>query len=597
MSFLQVCHPPRLDRSGSGKYFRCFNFNELRTATAAATPDKLGDILVREGLITLEQLRKALQEQKSSGMRLGYTLVKLGFIEETEVTKMLARQYRMPAVDLSRFEVDPKILKLLPPDIATKHTVLPLKREGRTLTVAIADPNNVTAIEDIKFITRCDVFPVIAGEYTLRNAIDRYYQQSDAQLQTLLKSVEDAEDLEVVEQEQDEDVKATDLADDAPVVKLINGLLTDAVKRGASDIHIEPFEHEMRVRYRVDGALHEVMKPPVKMRAALTSRVKIMAQLNIAERRVPQDGRIKLKMGSRVIDFRVSTLPVLFGEKIVLRILDKGNLTLDLATFGFEPKAQADLLKAILNPYGMVLVTGPTGSGKTTTLYSALSKINTIEVNIMTAEDPVEYNLMGINQVLVRNEVGMTFAAALKAFLRQDPNIIMVGEIRDLETGSIAIKAALTGHLVLSTLHTNDAPSTITRMVDMGIEPFNVASAVNLIVAQRLVRRICSGCKQEHQYSDEEMHAFGIDRKVGPFFKGAGCETCNDTGYKGRQGLYEVMALSSPLRRGILKGASTEELREIAVKEGMLTLRMDGMVKVKKGVTTLEEVVKETAAG
>jgi len=586
-----------LDRPVPEKYFRCFNSNELRTATAAATPDKLGDILVREGLITLEQLKKALQEQKSSGMRLGYTLVKLGFIEETEVTKMLARQYRMPAVDLSRFEVDPKILKLIPPDIATKHVVLPLKREGRTLTVAIADPNNVAAIEDIKFITRCDVFPVIAGEYTLRNAIDRYYQQSDAQLQTLLRSVEDAEDLEVVEDQEDEDVKATDLADDAPVVKLINGLLTDAVKRGASDIHIEPFEHEMRVRYRVDGVLHEVMKPPVKMRAALTSRVKIMAQLNIAERRVPQDGRIKLKMGTRVIDFRVSTLPVLFGEKIVLRILDKGNLTLDLATFGFEPKAQADLLKAILNPYGMVLVTGPTGSGKTTTLYSALSKINTIDVNIMTAEDPVEYNLMGINQVLVRNEVGMTFAAALKAFLRQDPNIIMVGEIRDLETGSIAIKAALTGHLVLSTLHTNDAPSTITRMVDMGIEPFNVASAVNLIVAQRLVRRICKDCKQEHEYTDVEMHAFGIDKKVGPFFKGAGCDTCAGTGFKGRQGLYEVMALSSPLRRGILKGGSTEELRDIAVQEGMLTLRMDGMVKVKKGVTTLEEVVKETAAG
>jgi len=586
-----------LDPVNPGKYFSCFNFNELRTASVAANPDKLGDILVREGLITQDQLRKALQEQKSSGMRLGYTLVKLGFIEETEVTKMLARQYRMPAVDLSRFEVDPKILKLLPPDIATKHTVLPLKREGRTLTVAIADPNNVTAIEDIKFITRCDVFPVIAGEYTLRNAIDRYYQQSDAQLQSLLKSVEDEDDLEVVEDQEDEDVKATDLADDAPVVKLINGLLTDAVKRGASDIHIEPFEHEMRVRYRVDGALHEVMKPPVKMRAALTSRVKIMAQLNIAERRVPQDGRIKLKMGTRVIDFRVSTLPVLFGEKIVLRILDKGNLTLDLKTFGFEPKAEAELLKAILNPYGMVLVTGPTGSGKTTTLYSALSRINQIDVNIMTAEDPVEYNLLGINQVLVRNEVGMTFAAALKAFLRQDPNIIMVGEIRDLETGSIAIKAALTGHLVLSTLHTNDAPSTITRMVDMGIEPFNVASAVNLIVAQRLVRRICKDCKKEHEYTPEEMHAFGIDKKVGPFFKGAGCDTCAGSGYKGRQGLYEVMALSSPLRRGILKGGSTEELRDLAVQEGMLTLRMDGMVKVKKGVTTLEEVVKETAAG
>ena len=569
----------------------------MRTASVALTQDKLGEILLREGLITQEQLRKALLEQKNSGMRLGYTLVKLGFIEETEVSKMLARQYRMPAVDLSRFEVDAKILKLIPPDIATKHTVLPLKREGRTLTVAIADPNNVAAIEDIKFITRCDVFPVIAGEYTLRNAIERYYQQSDAQLQTLLKSVEAAEDLEVVEDEQDEDVKAQDLADDAPVVKLINGLLTDAVKRGASDIHIEPFEHEMRVRYRVDGALHEVMKPPVKMRAALTSRVKIMAQLNIAEWRVPQDGRIKLKMGARVIDFRVSTLPVLFGEKIVLRILDKGNLTLDLKTFGFEPKSEENLLKAILNPYGMVLVTGPTGSGKTTTLYSALSRINQIDVNIMTAEDPVEYNLLGINQVLVRNEVGMTFAAALKAFLRQDPNIIMVGEIRDLETGSIAIKAALTGHLVLSTLHTNDAPSTITRMVDMGIEPFNVASAVNLIVAQRLVRRVCKECKQQHEYTAEEMHAFAIDKKEGPFFKGAGCDTCVGTGYKGRQGLYEVMALTSPLRREILKGASTEELRDLAVKEGMLTLRMDGMLKVKKGVTTLEEVVKETAAG
>jgi type IV pilus assembly protein PilB len=569
----------------------------LHTASVAITQDKLGEILVREGLITHEQLRKALLEQKNSGMRLGYTLVKLGFIEETEVSKMLARQYRMPAVDLSRFEVDPKILKLLPPDIATKHTVLPLKREGRTLTVAIADPNNVTAIEDIKFITRCDVFPVIAGEYTLRNAIERYYQQSDAQLQTLLKSVEAAEDLEVVEDMEDEDVKAQDLADDAPVVKLINGLLTDAVKRGASDIHIEPFEHEMRVRYRVDGSLQEVMKPPVKMRAALTSRVKIMAQLNIAERRVPQDGRIKLKMGSKVIDFRVSTLPVLFGEKIVLRILDKGNLTLDLKTFGFEPKSEENLLRAIENPYGMVLVTGPTGSGKTTTLYSALSRINQIDVNIMTAEDPVEYNLLGINQVLVRNEVGMTFAAALKAFLRQDPNIIMVGEIRDLETGSIAIKAALTGHLVLSTLHTNDAPSTITRMVDMGIEPFNVASAVNLIVAQRLVRRICKDCKQQHEYTPEEMHAFAIDKKEGPFSKGAGCDTCAGTGYRGRQGLYEVMALTSPLRREILKGASTEELRDLAVKEGMLTLRMDGMLKVKKGITTLEEVVKETAAG
>jgi type IV pilus assembly protein PilB len=571
----------------------------LRTATAATTSDRLGEILLREGLITQDQLKKALLEQKNTGMRLGYTLVKLGLVEETEISKMLARQYRMPAVDLSRFEVDAKILKLLPGDIAVKHTVLPLKREGRTLTVAIADPNNVTAIEDIKFITRCDVFPVIAGEYTLRNAIERYYQQSDAQLQTLLKDIEAADDLEVVEEQEDEDVKAQDLADDAPVVKLINGLLTDAVKRGASDIHVEPFEHELRVRYRVDGVLLEVMKPPIKMRAALTSRIKIMAQLNIAERRVPQDGRIKLKFGSKVIDYRVSTLPVLFGEKIVMRILDKGNLALDLTKFGFEPQAEHNLMRAILNPYGMVLVTGPTGSGKTTTLYSALSRINTVDVNIMTAEDPVEYNLLGINQVLVRNDVGMTFAAALRAFLRQDPNIIMVGEIRDLETGSIAIKAALTGHLVLSTLHTNDAPSTVTRMVDMGIEPFNVASAVNLIVAQRLVRRVCADCKQEHQYTEEELKALGVplaEAQKLTFYKGAGCDSCGGTGYRGRQGLYEVMAMTSALRRMVLKGASTEELRDEAVKEGMLTLRTDGMVKVKRGITSLEEVVKETAA-
>jgi type IV pilus assembly protein PilB len=512
---------------------------------------------------------------------------------------MLARQYRVPAVDLSRFEVDEKIIKLLPPDVAVKHHVLPLKREGRTLTVAMAEPTNLTVIEDLKFITRFDIFPVIAGEYTLRQAIERYYEQTDAQLETLLKDMEEDDEVEVVE-EQDDDDAPTQVADDAPVVKLINGILTDAVKRGASDIHIEPFEKEIRVRYRIDGALLEVMKPPIKLKAALTSRIKIMSSLNIAERRVPQDGRIKLKMGKRVIDFRVSTLPVIFGEKIVLRILDKGNLTLDLSKFGFEPKAEQDLMKAIMNPYGMVLVTGPTGSGKTTTLYSALSQVNTIEVNIMTAEDPVEYNIHGINQVLVRNEIGMTFAAALKAFLRQDPNIIMVGEIRDLETGGIAIKAALTGHLVLSTLHTNDAPSTITRMVDMGIEPFNVASAVNLIAAQRLVRRICKDCKQEHTYTPEELTALGFTEEQASgltFYKGEGCDTCSDTGYKGRAGLYEIMAMSPGLRRLILKEASAEDLQNQAVKDGMLTLRMDGMVKVKKGVTTLEEVVKETAAG
>ena len=566
-------------------------------ATAAAGIERLGDLLVREGLITREQLQSALTEQRNTGMRLGYTLVKLGIIEETEITKMLARQYRMPAVDLARFEVDPRIIKLVPGEVATRHTVLPLKREGRTLTVAMSDPTNMTVVDDLKFITRYDIFPVIAGEYTLRTAIERYYEQTDVQLQSILKDIEAEEDLEVIEEQEDEDAP-TQVADDAPVVKLINGILTDAVKRGASDIHIEPFEHELRVRYRIDGTLQEVMKPPLKLRAALTSRVKIMSNLNIAERRVPQDGRIKLKMGKRVIDFRVSTLPVIFGEKIVLRILDKSNLTLDLSKFGFEPKAEDDLMRAILNPYGMVLVTGPTGSGKTTTLYSALQRINKVEVNIMTAEDPVEYNLHGINQVLVRTEIGMTFAAALRAFLRQDPNIVMVGEIRDIETGSIAIKASLTGHLVLSTLHTNDAPSTVTRMIDMGIEPFNVASAVNLIVAQRLVRRICTDCKSEYKYNAEELSALGISESDATgitFYKGEGCDTCGETGYKGRQGLYEVMAMSPEVRRMVLRGASAAELKDQAVEEGMLTLRMDGIVKVKRGITTLEEVVKETA--
>ena len=566
-------------------------------ATVAASVDRLGEILVRENLITREQLSQALAEQKSSGNRLGYVLVKMGLVPETEITKVLARQYRMHAVDLSRFQVDAKLLKLIPAELATRHAVLPLKREGRTLTVAMADPSNLGLLEDLKFITRYDLFPVIAGEYTLRNLIERHYESTDQQLQSLLKDMEIGDDIEVVEEQDDSDSSYAQI-DDAPVVKLINGILTDAVKRGASDIHVEPFEHEIRVRYRIDGGLIEVMKPPMKMKAAITSRIKILSQLNIAERRVPQDGRLRLKMGNRVIDFRVSTLPVLYGEKIVLRILDKGNLTLDLSKFGFEPKAEADLMRNILNPYGMVLVTGPTGSGKTTTLYSALSRVNQPNVNIMTAEDPVEYNLMGINQVLVRNEIGLTFATALKAFLRQDPNIIMIGEIRDLETGGIAIKAALTGHLVLSTLHTNDAPSTITRMIDMGIEPFNVASAVNLVVAQRLVRRICKDCKAPATYSDEEYSAIGTDLdavKRIPFMKGTGCDSCNGMGYRGRAGIYEVMAMSPELRRMVLRGASVADLRDQAVAEGMLTLRMDGMKKIEQGVTTLEEVVKETA--
>jgi type IV pilus assembly protein PilB len=569
--------------------------------TAAVPTDRLGDILVKDGLLTRDKLAQALAEHRSSGMPLGYVLAKQGLVPEIEITRIVARQLRVPAVDLSRFEVDAKIVRLIPADIAKRHIVLPLKREGRTLTVAMANPTDQVLLQELRFITRYDLFPVFAGDLTLRNLVDKYYDASDQQLQAILKDMEGlVDDVEVLEDLDDEAASQAQI-DDAPVVKLINGILTDAVQRGASDIHIESFEHEMRVRYRVDGALHEVMKPPLRLKAALISRVKILSQLNIAERRVPQDGRLKLKMGARVIDFRVSTLPCLFGEKIVLRILDKGNLTLDLTTFGFEPKAEADLMKAILNPYGMVLVTGPTGSGKTTTLYSALSRINTIDSNIITAEDPVEYNLHGINQVQVRNEIGLTFATALRAFLRQDPNIIMIGEIRDLETGGIAIKAALTGHLVLSTLHTNDAPSTVTRLIDMGVEAFNVSAAVNLVVAQRLVRRICKDCKAPATYRPEELKSLlyagtNLEQiRALPFMKGKGCETCKGTGYKGRQGLYEVMAISPELRRMVLRGASVADIRDTAVVEGMLTLRMDGVKKIEKGVTTLEEVVKETS--
>ena len=604
------------------------------TAPAAKNSPRIGELLLREGLVTQEQLNKALQEQKQSGTRVGYNLVKLGYVKETDLTRMLARQHKMPAVDLSKFQVDPRIAKLIPGELAIKHSVLPLKRDGRTLTVAMSDPASMSVLDDIKFITRLDIFPVIAGEFTLRNAIEKFYASGEAQMENLLADIVE-DDIEILESENENTAdNGAALVDEAPVVKLINAIMTDALKKGASDIHFECFEKELRVRYRIDGALQEIMKPPIKMRPALISRFKIMASLNIAERRVPQDGRIKLKIGTKVIDFRVSTLPTLFGEKVVLRILDKGNLTLDLGTFGIEPRAERELMEAISNPYGMVLVTGPTGSGKTTTLYSALSKINNIDVNIMTAEDPVEYNLFGINQVLVRTDIGMTFAAALKAFLRQDPNIIMLGEIRDLETGGIAIKAALTGHLVLSTLHTNSAPETVTRLMDMGIEPFNVASALNLILAQRLVRRVCSKCAEAYKMDKAEiagakigggvtlrdlaftdmalndaktratdaarpyMEKITLDTKMEdlPVFRGKGCEQCDGTGLKGRQGLYEVMSMTPRLRKLIMQSAGAAEIQAAAIEEGMLTLRMDGWLKVLKGICPLEQIVRETSA-
>ena len=570
--------------------------------TRTKSSDLIGDLLVREGLITEEQLRRALSEQRSNGSRLGFTLVSMGFVSETDLTRILARKYRVKAVDLSRIDkVDMRVVNLVKPEIATRHLVLPLRRVGRTLTVAMANPTNLDAIDELRFSTGYDIEPVVAGEYSLKKAVEQHYEIVEDGLQDLLKEF-DEEDIEVVDGSEEDELSVTALqaqVEEAPVVKLINGILTSAVQKNASDIHIEPYEKELRVRFRIDGALREIMRPPTRMKAALTSRVKILADLNIAERRVPQDGRIKMRMGKRVIDFRVSTLPGLFGEKIVLRILDKSNLQLDLEKFGMEPQAQTDFLSAIRNPYGMVLVTGPTGSGKTTTLYSALMKINTEEVNIMTAEDPVEYNLRGINQTQVRPEIGLTFAAALRAFLRQDPNIILVGEIRDAETAGIAIKAALTGHLVLSTLHTNDAASTVTRMIDIGVEPFNVASAVNLVTAQRLVRRICNNCKAETTYEPDMLEAAEIpeDRLAEmKFYKGESCDQCDGTGYRGRQGLFEVMPISPKIRRMIMHSESADVMKAQAVEEGMLTLRDDGLIKVEKGITTLEEVLKETAA-
>ncbi len=575
---------------------------KLLQRSGISTADRrIGQLLLQQGLVTPEELKKAVEEHRHTGARLGFCLISMGVVPEADLARVLADQFGVPMVDLSGRELEPKILNLVPADFASKHLVLPIERVGRRLTVAMVDPTNLTVIDDLKFITRFDVEPVIAGEYSLRTAIERYYEVATAKLGELLEELEEQE-VELLEEEEDEDaVSASALraqVEDEPVVRLINGILSDAVRRGASDVHVEPYERELRVRYRIDGALQEIMRPPVRMKAVLTSRLKILADLNIAERRVPQDGRIKMKIGKRVIDFRVSTLPTLFGEKIVLRILDAANLKLDLETFGMEPRAERAFLKAIANPYGMVLVTGPTGSGKTTTLYSALERINKEDINIMTAEDPVEYNLRGINQVQVRPTVGLTFASALRAFLRQDPNVIMVGEIRDLETGGIAVKAALTGHLVLSTLHTNDAPSTITRMVDMGIESFNVASAVVLITAQRLVRRICNNCKVETSYMPEVLDGAGIVADELPeytFYKGEGCDACSGSGYSGRQGLYEVMQMTPAIRRMILQRASGDELKAQAIEEGMYTLRRDGLLKVKRGITTLDEVLRESS--
>ncbi len=554
--------------------------------------DKIAGKLLEANLVSQDQLQKALELQKNTGGTIGHNLMKTGAISDKAYAEFLGKMYSLPTVILGEMDVDPETAALIPEDVATRFQVVPLKRQGRVLTVAMSNPSNIFAIDDIKFITGMEVQPVVCTEGDIKAAIDKYYDSADS-LKEVLENLGD--DIEVVEEEEEEDEQRLSAeSQNAPVVKLVNSLLVDAVKRGASDIHIECYEKVMRVRYRIDGVLQEMMNPPFKMKSAITSRLKIMAELDIAERRIPQDGRIKIKVGEKKIDLRVSTLPCIYGEKVVMRILDKSNLKLDLDDFHMEPTAMAHITKAIASPFGMVLVTGPTGSGKTTTLYSCLNRVNVPGINIMTAEDPVEYNLDGINQVQVKDEVGLTFAAALKAFLRQDPNIVMVGEIRDLETGSIATKAALTGHLVLSTLHTNDAPSTINRMVDMGLEPFLVATSTNLIAAQRLVRRICVNCKEPVEVTAETRAELGI-KPDAVIYEGAGCEDCSGTGYRGRQGLYEVLPITSGIRELIIDRASTTEIRDGGIAEGMLTLRMDGIRQLEKGVTTIEEVLRETS--
>jgi len=562
---------------------------------------RLGDILVKNNIITAEQLTAALQEQKMSGgqSKLGTILVKQGLIKEPELVAFLSRQYGVPTISLAEYEIDPAVIKVIPPEVSQKYNLVPVNRAGSTLIVAVSDPSNLFAIEDIKFMTSYNVEMVVTGESDIKAAIDKYYDQS-ASLADVMDNL-DMEDLELVDTEEDVDVSSLERAtEDAPVVKLVNLILMDAIKKKASDIHIEPYEKTFRVRYRIDGVLYEVMKPPLKLKNAITSRIKIMAELDIAERRLPQDGRIKIKLGGgKDMDYRVSVLPTLFGEKIVMRLLDKSNLQLDMTKLGYEPDALANFKREIHKPFGMVLVTGPTGSGKTVSLYSALSELNKVTENISTAEDPVEFNFAGINQVQMHEDIGLNFAAALRSFLRQDPDIIMIGEIRDFETAEIAVKAALTGHLVLSTLHTNDAPATINRLLNMGIEPFLVASAVNLITAQRLARRVCGECKEKEDIPLQALIAAGVPAEEAPEFvcyKGRGCPTCNNTGYKGRVGFYQVMPMLEPIRELILNGANTAEIKRESIRLGIKTMRQSGLTKLKEGVTSLEEVLRVTVA-
>ena len=569
--------------------------------------NRLGELLLKAGLVTSDQLAEATNAQRNQGGRVGSHLVNLGHLEEHQLVDFLSRHFGVPSVDLRHIDLDDAVLNIIPADVARKYTVLPVSKTGARVTIAMIDPTNVFAMEDIKFMTGYDVEPVVASEPALRAAIDRYYGSTHAvELKRVMDSLEGQteQDLEVLEEEEEVDLEALEEgAEDAPVVRLVNIIMTDAIKRGASDIHIEPYEKEFRVRYRIDGVLYEMMNPPLKLREAIISRTKIMSKLDIAEKRLPQDGRIKIKTRvfgrAKDLDFRVSVLPTLFGEKIVLRLLDKDNLNLDLTKLGFEAESLRVFENAILQPYGMVLVTGPTGSGKTNTLYSALSRLNNTDVNIITAEDPVEFNLHGINQVQMKEVIGLNFAAALRSFLRQDPDIILVGEVRDFETAEVAIKAAMTGHLVLSTLHTNDAPSTVNRLMNMGVEPFLVATSVHCVVAQRLVRKVCRSCKEPVQSSPAALMNIGFSEAEAStlqLFRGRGCDRCSNTGYKGRTGLYEVMAIGEEVRELILAGASAYELRQKALQQGMISLRQSGLDKIRSGTTTVEEVMRETVS-
>lgn len=592
--------------------------------------ERLGELLLKRNFITPEQLKKAQEEQKVKGGRLESNLIRLGYIKEDELLSFLSAQYRVPSIKISKVEINPNVIKLIPSSTAKKYFIFPINRVGPKLTLAMADPSNILVIDEIKFMTGFNVEPVVASETEIIDAIKKYYggggpiagmgsvsfEPTDYTLDDEKTSndavtfdedtinVEDfdalvhgaVDNIEVVEDSSPYEEVGGDY--EGPIIKIVNGILLKAIKVGASDIHFEPYERSFRVRYRIDGVMRREMTLPIQIKNAIVSRLKIMAKLDIAEKRLPQDGRIKLRLSStREMDFRVSTIPVLFGEKVVLRLLDKSALQLDMTKLGFEESSLRDFKNAISKPVGMILVTGPTGSGKTTTLYSALSELNKETENIVTAEDPIEYNFMGINQVQMHEEIGLTFASALRAFLRQDPDIIMVGEIRDFETAQIAVQAALTGHLVLSTVHTNDAPGTITRLIDMGIEPFLIASAVICILAQRLVRKICMDCKEPIKVHPQLLIDLGVppdEVKTFPTYKGKGCPICNHTGYKGRIGLYEVMPLKEELKELILSRASTSEIKKEAIRLGMKTLRQSGIIKIREGLTTIEEVLRST---